>query len=90
MNLYDSSQNNNIETGVKTEYNLLRSIGNKLNVTEAEFDIEAWNYFDKVINNSELLFKNTPQFDSGFLNKKFREITTEVDKLSKDYLHKMK
>ena len=89
MNLYDSSQNNNIEAGVKTEYNLLRSIGSKLNVTEAEFDVDAWNYFEKVINNSELLFKNIPQFDSGFLNKKFRGITTEVDNLSNNYSQKV-
>lgn len=88
MNLYDSSQNNNIEAGVKAEYNLLRSIGNKLTGSEAEFDVEAWNYFEKIINGSELLFKNTPQFDSGFLNKKFRETVTEIDKLSVDYSQK--
>jgi hypothetical protein len=89
MNLYDSSQNNNIEAGVKTESNLLRTIGNKLNVTESEFHVDAWTYFKKVIGNSELLFKNTPQFDSGFLNKKFREIVTEVDKLSNEYSQKV-
>lgn len=86
MNLYDSSQNNNIEAGVKTEGSLLGSIG--LSVTETEFHKAASNYFKKVINQSDCLYKNTPQFDSSFLNKKYKGFINEVDELSKEYSRK--
>lgn len=85
MNLYDSSQNNNIEAGVKTEHNLLRRITNNLVSDEKDFDIEACKYFEGVIENSELLFKNVPEIDSRFLSKKLKGIKTETDKISHIY-----
>lgn len=60
MNLYDYSQNNNIETGV-------------LFVSNNQVDREAYQYFEKILANSEILFKKIPKYDSGNilgLNKK--------------------
>jgi len=49
---------------------------------------DAWNYFLKVIDHSELLFKNTPQYESVLmgLSKKYTGFKTEVDKISEHFL----
>jgi hypothetical protein len=71
MNLYDYSQDNNIEAGIMMETPLFGS--NTL-------DNEAIEYFGEVINNSELLFKKEPQYSVGILGfgKKYdKSIVTE-------------
>lgn len=74
MNLYSFSQDNNIEVGVLVEKTLL---GNNL-------DKDAFYYFDEVINQAELIFKKSPQYENTLmgLRKKYTQSTIEIDKLS--------
>jgi len=82
MNLYDYSQNNNIEFGILTKVTLVGALtGNLIGDT---IDKEAFDYFDQVINNSETLFKRTPLYEkiNLGLTKKYTH-SDEIDKLSK-------
>ena len=67
MNLYDFSQDENIEAGIKTEYTILGNLTSKLITGETNLEKDAWEYFNKVIDHSELLFKNTPIYESAML-----------------------
>lgn len=97
MNLYSYSQDNNIESGVMTKATLLGNLASNFmtNVTgEDTFDNQAWTYFKRVIDQSELLFHKVPQFDKGTfgigLNKKYLSSKIEVDKLSDFFADKPK
>ncbi len=79
MNLYDFSQNENIEVGVLTEYSIL----NKL--TGNSVDTDAWEYFYKVVENSTLLFRNVPEYEKKLFGKTFLGILNELDELSRVY-----
>ena len=77
MNLYDYSQNHNIEFGILTKFNLLGELtGNMLGDT---LDKEALQYFLKVADNSQTLFKRTPKYDEALmgLKKRYTGSTTE-------------
>ena len=81
MNLYDFSQNNNIECGVWMEGTTMGLIGLS---SDSKVDAAAFRYFETVISGSELLFKREPEFESGFislLKKKYKGSITKVDKL---------
>ena len=84
MNLYDFSQNNNIEFGILTESSLLGDLSN--NLTGITLDRDAQNYFQKVIGNSRTVFSNKPVYqEGGVLSKVFKKYVsfeTEVDELS--------
>ena len=86
MNLYDYSQDENIEVGIKTEFNLLGSIANKI-LGDKSVDQEAWNYFLNVIEKSEVLYWNTPQYESALLgiNKKYAGSKVTTDKISEHF-----
>jgi len=75
MNLYEYSQNNNIEFGILTKTGKLIS---------DPLDVDAYNYFDQVIENSELLFQKEAQFESKMMGLSSKYIGTEIkiDKLS--------
>jgi len=97
MNLYSYSQDNNIEAGVMTKVTLLGNLANNLltNVTgEDSFDNQAYSYFKRVIDQSDLLFHKTPRYDKGTLgtglNKKYISSETKVDTLSDFFLNKQK
>jgi len=95
MNLYNFSQDNNIEAGVMTKATLLSNIaGNFLtNVTgEDGFDKTAWTYFSRVIDQSDLLFKKNPEYEStNFgLSKKYTNSKTEIDKLTDFFENRFK
>jgi hypothetical protein len=97
MNLYSFSQDNNIEAGVMTKVSLLGNIASNFitNVTgEDSFDNQAWTYFKRVIDQSDLLYSKVPQFDKGTLgtglNKKYLSSKIEVDKLSDFFTDKPK
>jgi hypothetical protein len=62
MNLYDFSQDNNIEAGVLLDTPLLNMLTGTNTV-----DRQAIDYFGDVIENSELLFRKEPQYTSGML-----------------------
>ncbi len=88
MNLYDFSQNENIEIGVLTEYNPLGNIASKLLYDgEKSLDQDAWDYFNHVIENSQLLFKNEPEYDAGFMGfgKKFKAPKNIQDTISEHF-----
>lgn len=94
MNLYSYSQDNNIEAGVMTKATLLGNLASNFmtNVTgEDSFDNQAWTYFKRVIDQSELLFHKKPQFESGMfgLTKIYKESKVEIDKLTEFFSGKL-
>ncbi len=76
MNLYSFSQDNNIEFGVLIEY----SFKNKI-LGNSSLDINAFNYFVRVIEQADLIYKKTPQFESSTLGltKKYKGSIVEID-----------
>ncbi len=88
MNLYDFSQNNNIEFGILTESSLLGDISS--NFTGITLDRDAHEYFQKIIRNSDTIFSNKPVFEEGGVFskvfKKYVTFETEIDKLSERIL----
>lgn len=87
MNLYDYSQDENIEVGVKTEFSLLNNLASKVIIGEKNLDQDAWDYFGKVIENSELLFKNEPDYESRVfgISKKYKGIKNIKDNISEHF-----
>lgn len=85
MNLYGFSQNNNIETGVMIE----KSFRNVI-TGENSFDIDAFEYFETVISQAELLFERLPMYSKkNFLGqKKYLDSKTSLDKLTSFYINK--
>ena len=88
MNLYEYSQNNNIEFGIVTQ----REMGLdrlKEKVMGVELDNDAWQYFNSVVEGSELLYFNEPVYESNMLGLSKKYIRSEVrvdlltDELSK-------
>ena len=79
MNLHRHSQDNNIEAGVMTKLRLFSGLGD-------DVDKQAWEYFDRVIEQSELIYKTTPEYDKGFigsgLNKKYLNFIVVQDRLT--------
>jgi len=88
MNFHKYSMDNNIEVGVKAEQGSF--IGSKLGSGDSKFDSEAWDYFRRVIDQADLLFKKEPQFKTGMLGltKTYINSITEVDKLSEFFSNK--
>jgi hypothetical protein len=88
MNLYDFSQDTNIEAGVLTiRKGLLGSITNGIltNVTGQDtLENQAEIYFDRVIEQSEMLFNKVPIYESTNMGLSKRYNTSEIktDKLS--------
>ena len=88
MNLYEYSQNNNIEFGIVTQ----REMGLdrlKEKVMGVELDNDAWQYFKTVVKGSELLYFNEPVYESNMLGLSKKYVRSEVridlltDELSK-------
>lgn len=82
MNLYEHSQDKNIEVGILTETTLVNNLVKS--VTGADnIDAQAWSYFDKVIEQSELLYHKVPQFESGLfgLTKKYTGSEIKLNRL---------
>jgi hypothetical protein len=88
MNLYNFSQDNNIEAGVLTNRKgILGSFTNNLvsNVTGLEtLENQTAFYFDRVIQQADLLFLKIPNFESAMLgfSKRYTESVVKTDKLS--------
>jgi len=85
MNLYEYSQNNNIEFGIVThrEMGLDRL---KEKVMGVELDNDAWQYFNSVVEGSELLYFNEPVYESNMLglSKKYIRSEVRVDLLTEE------
>jgi len=86
MNLYSYSQDNNIEAGVLiNRKGLLSSISG-----QDSLDNQTYGYFERVVEQSDLLFQKIPQYESkmlGFANRYTNSII-EVDKLSEFFKSK--
>lgn len=88
MNLYNFSQDNNIEVGVFANRKGL--LGNLTSQDVLEDD--AADYFDRVIEQSVLLFSKVPKFESTLwgLSKHYTGSEIEVNKLSDFFDNKIK
>ena len=82
MNLYEYSQNNNIEFGILTNASTIGSVAGSL-IGES-LDSDALNYFEQVIKDSKLLFERKPLYTVklGGLKRKYETSETLTDKLS--------
>ncbi|MGM0582960.1 MAG: phospholipase D family protein [Bacteroidota bacterium] len=79
MNLYDYSQNNNIEFGVLMHSNLFDTLkGNSL-------DKQATDYFYQIMSNSKLMFSRVPNYEKKLLKDKYIDSEIEVDLLSQEF-----
>ena len=80
MNLYDYSQNNNIEFGIVTKTSFLGSISGN---TASTLDEDANNYFTTVIKKSQYFYKKVPKFENKMLgfSKKYIESKVEIDSI---------
>jgi len=83
MNLYKHSQDNNIEAGILIYSKLFGD----------NVDSEAFMYFERVIEQSELIYRAEPVFDKGImgsgLKKKYLRSDISVDRLSEFYESKL-
>lgn len=82
MNLYDYSQNNNIEFGILTNASIIDNLTGQL--TRDNLDNNALEYFQQVITDSELLYEKKPRYESkyGGLQKVYSDSEVIVDKLT--------
>lgn len=82
MNLYDYSQNNNIEFGILTNANLINSLAGS--ITGDSLDDDALEYFQQVIKDSDLLYERKPNYESkyGGIQKKYIDSNIIKDELS--------
>lgn len=88
MNLYNFSQDNNIESGVLTNRKgILGSI-----TSQETLESDAAGYFQRVIEQSDLLFLKEPKFESTMLGllRHYRNSVIETDKLSDFFNNKPK
>jgi hypothetical protein len=79
MNLYDFSQDNNIEAGVLMKSTRFGGI-----IGDNVIDNEAFDYFTTVLDNANVLFDKEPIFSSRLLglNKKYSHSEINIDDLS--------
>jgi hypothetical protein len=86
MNLYDYSQNNNIEFGISMNEDGMNAL--KGMITNGSMDIDAMDYFNQVIKNSQTLYRAVPQFESKMMGmtKKYTHSEVEVDELTEKLL----
>lgn len=73
MNLYDYSQNNNIETGVLTTPSHFGIPGKN------DLDEESFSYFEEVIENSTIIYHKVPEYEKNLLSKKYINSKIEVN-----------
>lgn len=88
MNLYNFSQDNNIEAGVLTNRKgILGSI-----TSQDTLENEAAGYFQRVIEQSDILFLKEPKFESTMLglSRRYTNSVIETDKLSDFFNNKLK
>lgn len=88
MNLYNFSQDNNIEAGVLTNRKgILGSI-----TSQDTLENDAAGYFQRVIEQSDLLFLKEPKFESTMLglSRRYTNSVIETDKLSDFFKNKLK
>ena len=88
MNLYNFSQDNNIEAGVLTNRKgILGSL-----TSQDTLENDAAGYFERVVEQSDLLFLKEPKFESTMLglSRRYTNSVIETDKLSDFFNNKLK
>ncbi len=92
MNLYDYSQDHNIEAAVKMKGTPLTNWATTVFWEEESLDTQMSKAFQRVIEQSELIYHKIPQYDKGVLNsninKKYLNSKVEVDRLSEFFTDK--
>jgi hypothetical protein len=83
MNLYSYSQDNNIEAGILTGTTILGGL------TGDSVDLDAYNYFERVIEQSELIFRKEPRFESKLLNLSKKYIDSQITANNLDNFFKL-
>lgn len=88
MNFHKFSLDNNIEVGVKTETGSF--IASKFKTGDRGFDMDAWDYFQKVINQATQVFNKEPKYDSQLLGliKKYTGSVIKTDNLTEIFKDK--
>lgn len=86
MNLYSFSQDNNIEAGIVTKSSVFRDLTSGILpsvLSGNDFEEEAFNYFERVIEQADLLFSREPVYETGILGlqKKYVGSKINVDKI---------
>lgn len=86
MNLYSFSQDNNIEAGILTKASLLTNLtGGLLSSISGgdSFEMDAFEYFGRVIQQADLIYKKVPEFESSLMGfkKKYNGSRVETDKI---------
>ncbi|SFN37331.1 phospholipase D family protein [Salegentibacter flavus] len=87
MNLYKYSQNNNIEFGIYTEATFLGNITGS--ITGNTLDVDAFKYFQEVINHSKTLFHKKPIYLDGNLLQKVRKKYSHSEEVIDDLSHRL-
>lgn len=87
MNLYDYSQNNNIEAGVLIDVPNRILSGLSSVVGNADLDGEAYSYFTEVLENAELLFLSTAKFEKKLMGFQTNYVGSAVDIDIIDHYH---
>lgn len=87
MNLYSYSQDNNIEAGILTKSSILGNLTGGLltSVTGGDsFEAEAFEYFARVVQQADLIFKKVPTFESSLmgLKQKYRGSSIITDNVN--------
>jgi len=87
MNLYSFSQDNNIEAGILTKSSLLGNLTGGLLTPFTggdSFEAEAFEYFGRVVQQADLLYKKIPVFESSLmgLKKRYKGSTVVTDKIN--------
>ena len=87
MNLYDFSQNNNIEAGIFMKSDILGGLSNVL--IDVNLDTKAWDYFSGVIKNSQCLYKRITTSETALLGFGKKTINSQIviDNLDKHFHH---
>lgn len=83
MNLYDHSQNNNIESGILTSNSTLGALANTLTQNEG-LDRRALDYFERVVAQADLIYCREPEYSKVLLglSRKYSGSRTTVDKVN--------
>jgi hypothetical protein len=78
MNLYEFSQNNNIEFGISLKTNRLKDFANAI-IGTASLDDQAFQFFvQRVVDQSTPIYINEPIFENGFMGFGSKYLRSEV------------
>lgn len=96
MNLYDRSQDNNIEAGILMNGSyrgLLPNLAQKVLTTlksTPRFEDDANDHFVKIVEQADILYKRTPQFENSLfgISKNYIESIVEIDQLTEFFIAK--